>query len=177
MNAQQAQQVAAMQQAQAAAAQQQAQAQQNMMNQNGQNQQNGHGQGPPPGQPGQPGNMAAMYGQHGQAPPPGAGIQQQVVYPDGMGMPPMPHMPQRHAFDPSQGYPQGHLPHMVSSLYLINYSTLFQKATPTSQGSGQVVYHNGHPHQPGPGQMSIPPGATPGTIIHYQLSESTFFEI
>ena len=111
MNAQQAQ-VAAMQ-AQAAAQQQ---AQQNMMNQNGQNQQNGHTQGQQPGQPGQQGNMAAMYQQ--QAPP---GVQQQVVYPEGMGMPTMPHvgMQQRHAFDPSQGYPQG-MPHMVSQINITN---------------------------------------------------------
>lgn len=52
------------------------------------------------------------------------------------------------------------------------------QAPPTSQ-SGQVVYHNGHPHQPGPGQMSIPPGTTPGAIIHYQLSKfsSTLVEV
>ena len=42
--------------------------------------------------------------------------------------------------------------------------------TPTSQGPGQVVYHSGHPNQPGPNQISMPPGA-PGAIIHYQLSK------
>ena len=36
-----------------------------------------------------------------------------------------------------------------------------------SQGPGQVVYHSGHPNQPGPNQIQMQPG--PGHIISYQI--------